>query len=124
MIKVEMTEISSRLGDFTIIKMGQTVLISQCDTRMKILAALSKGPLTSEQLARKIQVSYSCVMDHIDFLERLGVVQALSKRSDEGRRRIYFHLKEDPLEGIEELFMTTKTVRARERKSPLEAVPL
>jgi DNA-binding transcriptional ArsR family regulator len=122
MIQVEMTEVSSRLGDFTVIKMGQTVLISQCDTRMKILAALSKGPLTSEQLARKIRVSYSCVMDHVDFLERLGVVRALSKRSDEGRRRTYFHLNEDPLGGIEELFLTTKTGRVRQGSSPLKAV--
>jgi len=106
MIKVKMAEVETRLGNFTIIKMGQTVLISPCDTRMKILEALSKGPLTSERLARKIGVSYSCVMDHMDFLETLGIVKALSKRPDEGRRRIYFHLSEDPLEGIEQLFMT------------------
>ena len=105
MIKVKMAELETRLGNFTIIKMGQTVLISPCDTRMKILEALSKGPLTSERLARKIDVSYSCVMDHMDFLETLGVVKALSKRPDEGRRRIYFHLSEGPLEGIERLFM-------------------
>ena len=122
MVKVKMAEVSSRLGNFTIIKMGQTVLISPCDTRMKILEALSKGPLTSERLARKIGVSYSCVMDHMDFLETLGVVKALSKRPDEGRRRIYFHLNEDPLEGIEELFLTTKTGRARQGSSPLRAV--
>jgi DNA-binding transcriptional ArsR family regulator len=114
MIQVEMREVSSRLGAFTIIKMGQTILISPCDTRMKILATLSKGPLTSEQLARKIHVSYSCVMDHMDFLERLGVVKALSKRLGEGRRRIYFHLNEDPLEGIEELFLATKPGRGRQ----------
>ena len=106
MIKVKMAEIETRLGNFTIIKMGQAVLISPCDTRMKILQALSKGPLTSEGLARKIGVSYSCVMDHMDFLETLGVVKALSKRPGEGRRRIYFHLSEDPLEGIEQLFIT------------------
>jgi len=122
MVKVKMAEVSSRLGNFTIIKMGQTVLISPCDTRMKILEALSKGPLTSERLARKIGVSYSCVMDHMDFLETLGVVKALSKRPGEGRRRIYFHLSEDPLEGIEELFLTTRTGRIRERGSPLRAV--
>jgi predicted ArsR family transcriptional regulator len=122
MVKVKMAAISSRLGNFTIIKMGQTVLISPCDTRMKILEALSKGPLTSERLARKIGVSYSCVMDHMDFLETLGVVKALSKRPEEGRRRIFFHLNEDPLEGIEELFLTTKTGRARLGSSSLKAV--
>jgi predicted ArsR family transcriptional regulator len=122
MTTVEMTEVSSRLGIFTVIKMGQAVLISPCDTRMKILEALSNGPLTSEQLAQKIEVSYSCVMDHMDFLETLGVVKALSKRRNEGRRRIYFHLSENPLEGIEELFLTTKTGRVREGKSHLKAV--
>jgi predicted ArsR family transcriptional regulator len=124
MVRVKTMEVSSRLGDFTIIKVGQAVLISPCDTRMKILEALSKGPLTSERLARKIGVSYSCVMDHMDFLETLGVVKALSKRPDEGRRRIYFHLNENPLEGIEELFLTTKTARARQGGSPLKAVPV
>ena len=124
MIKVKMAEVGTRLGNFTIIKMGQTVLISPCDTRMKILEALSKGPLTSERLARKIGVSYSCVMDHMDLLETLGVVKALSERPDEGRRRIYFHLSENPLEGIEELFLTTKAGRVRERSSPLKAVPI
>jgi predicted transcriptional regulator len=106
MLKVKMAEVESRLGNFTIIKMGQTVIISPCDTRMKILEALSTEPLTSEELARKTHVSYSCVMDHMDFLERLGVVKATLKRNGGGRRRIYFHLNEDPLEGIEELFLT------------------
>jgi hypothetical protein len=49
-------------------------------------------------------------------------VKALSKRPDEGRRRIYFHLNEDPLEGIEELFLTTKTGRVRQGSSPIKAV--
>jgi predicted ArsR family transcriptional regulator len=123
MIKVEMTEVSSRLGDFAVIKMGQTILISQCDTRMKILAALSKGPLTSEQLARKSRVSYSCAMDHIDFFERLGVVKAHLKKSNEGRRRVYFSLNENPLAGIEELFMT-KANRNRARHNSLETIAL
>jgi len=106
MLKVKMAEVESRLGSFSIIKIGQTVIISPCDTRTKILEVLAKGPSTSEELAQKIGVSYSCVMDHMDFLETLGVVKALSKRPDEGRRRIYFHLSENPLEGIEQLFMT------------------
>jgi DNA-binding transcriptional ArsR family regulator len=105
MIKVEMTEVSSRLGNFTVIKMGQTVLISPCDTRMKILAALADGELTSEEITRQTGVTYSTVMDHMDFLERLGVVKTSLKR-DGGRRRIHFGLSEDPLEGIEELFLT------------------
>ncbi len=106
MIQVEMREVSSRLGEFTVIKMGQTILISQCDTRMKIIEALSKGALTGEQVAKKIRVSYSAVMDHMEFLEKLGLVRATLKKPEEGRRKIYFHLNENPLEGIEELFMT------------------
>jgi DNA-binding transcriptional ArsR family regulator len=104
-MKVKMTEVSSRLGNFTVIKMGEAVLISQCDTRMKILAALADAELTSEQITRETGVSYSTVMDHMDCLERLGVVKA-SLRRDGGRRRIHFSLNEDPLEGIEELFLT------------------
>jgi DNA-binding transcriptional ArsR family regulator len=118
MLKVKMAEVESRLGSFSIIQIGQTVIISPCDTRTKILEALSKGPLTSERLARKIGVSYSCVMDHMDFLETLGVVKALSKRPEEGRRRIYFHLSEDPLEGIEQLFMTAPR-NGRGRSTPI-----
>lgn len=113
MIKVKMAEVSSRLGEFTIIKIGQAVLISPCDTRMKILEALCKEPMTSEELARKTRVSYSCVMDHMDFLEKLGVVRATLMRNEDGRRRIYFHMSEDPLEAIEELFLTTKPSRVR-----------
>ena len=105
MIKVKMTEVSSRLGNFTVIKLGQTVLISPCDTRMKILAALANGALTSDEITKETGVSYSTVMDHMDFLERLGVVGTTLKR-DGGRRRMYFSLNEDPLEGIEELFLT------------------
>jgi DNA-binding transcriptional ArsR family regulator len=105
MIKVKMTEVSSRLGNFTVIKMGQTVLISKCDTRMKILAALANGQLTSEEITRGTGVAYSTVMDHMDCLERLGVVKTTLKRAG-GRRRIYFGLNEDPMEGIEELFLT------------------
>jgi predicted ArsR family transcriptional regulator len=122
MIKVEMTEVSSRLGCFSVIKVGQTILVSQCDTRTKILAALSMGPLTSEQLVRKVRVSYSCVMDHMEFFERLGLVRAIGKRSHEGRRRIYYHLNENPLEAIEELFLATKTSRVRQGSSPLKTV--
>jgi len=106
MVKVKMAEVSSRLGNFTIIKMGQTVLISPCGTRMKILEALSRGPMTGEELVGETDVSYSCVMDHMDFFEKLGIVNATLKRNGGGRRRICFHLNEDPLEGIEQLFMT------------------
>lgn len=103
MVSVKMTELSSRLGNFSVIKLGDTVLITPCDTRMKIVGALSRGPLTSEEIMREASVSYSTVMDHLDFLEKLGVVTTCLKR-DGGRRRIHFCLNENPLESIEELF--------------------
>jgi DNA-binding transcriptional ArsR family regulator len=112
MMNVKMTEVQSRLGSFCIIKINQAVLISPCDTRMKILEALANGAMTSEEITEEIGVSYSCVMDHMDLLERLGVVETTLRR-DGGRRRIYFGLSESPLRGIEELFATAaKTKRA------------
>jgi DNA-binding transcriptional ArsR family regulator len=113
MLQVKAAEVSSRLGEFTLIQLGQTVFIGQCDTRMKILVALAEGPLTSEEMRQKLHISYSAVMDHMDFLERIGLVKATlvrreakRRRNGKGRRRITFHLNENPLEGIEQLFMT------------------
>ena len=104
-LKVQMTEMKSRFGWVAIIKVGQAVLITPCDARTKILGALSNGELTSEAITEETGVSYSCVMDHLDLLERLGVVKATLKRADGKRRRIHFHLNENPLDGIEALFM-------------------
>lgn len=106
MTQVEMTVMKSRLGKFCVIKMGQTVLISPCGTRMKILEALSKRALTGEELANEMSVSYSCVMDHMEFFEKLGIVRVSRRKSEEGRRKIHFHLSENPMEGIQELFVT------------------
>lgn len=114
MLKVKMTEVSSRLGNFTVIKMGQTVLISPCDKRMKILAALANAARTGEELTKETGLSYSTVMDHMELLERLGVVEtSLKREEDKGRRKICFSLKEDPLEGIEELFVAKKPNKTR-----------
>jgi DNA-binding transcriptional ArsR family regulator len=118
--KVEIAEMKSRFGLVAVIKVGQAVLITPCDTRIKILEALSNGELTSEAIAEATGASYSCVMDHIDLLERLGVVNSVLRRNG-GRRRVYFHLSENPLEGIEELFLS-KEGRVREGSSPLKAV--
>jgi DNA-binding transcriptional ArsR family regulator len=120
MLKVRVTEISSRLGDFTVIKLGQAVLISRCDTRMKILAALADGELTGDEITRETGVTYSTVMDHMDFLEKLGVVEASLKRDGEGgRRRICFSLNEDPLQSIEELFQNDQAVQ----EAQVDSVP-
>jgi len=107
MVRVKTTEVSSRLGKFTVIKLGQTVLISPCDKRMKIVAALAESDMTGDEIQRETGLSYSAVMDHMELLERLGVVETSLKRDENGgRRRICFSLKENPLEGIEELFLT------------------
>ncbi len=111
-LKVEMTEMTSRFGKVAIIKVGQAVLITPCDTRIKILQALSNGELTSEAIAEETGASYSCVMDHIDLLERLGVVKSILRRNG-GRRRVYFHLSENPLENIETLFLTASKSNGR-----------
>lgn len=114
MVRVKTTEVSSRLGKFTIIKLGQAVLISPCDKRMKILAALGTSDMTGDEIEKVTGLSYSAVMDHMELLERLGVVEASLKRDeDSGRRKICFSLKEDPLEGIEELFVSKKNGRTR-----------
>jgi hypothetical protein len=105
MIQVKVTEMKSRFGLVAVIKVGRAVLITPCDSRIKILGALSNGELTSEAIAEATGASYSCVMDHIDLLEKLGVVKSVLRRNG-GRRRVYFHLSEDPLEGIENLFLT------------------
>lgn len=122
MTQLEMTEVKSRLGCFAVIKLGQMVLVSPCDTRMKILQALSKKASTGEELAEEMDMSYSCIMDHMELLENLRIVTVSRKRSEEGegRRKIHFHLSDDPLEGIEELFMaSTKTDVSGEPTEPL-----
>lgn len=101
--KVKMTEISSRLGNFSLIKMGGAVFITPCDTRMKIIGALARGEMTSEEVTAKTGAAYSTVMDHMDVLERVGIVTTHLRRNG-GRRRMYFRLSEEPLEMIEELF--------------------
>jgi DNA-binding transcriptional ArsR family regulator len=131
MLQVRTTEVSSRLGDFTLIKLGEAVLISQCDTRMKILKALAEGPLTSEELRQKLRISYSSVMDHMEFFETIGLVKPILATRDrnqkrngkkKGRRRITFHLNENPLERIEELFMTAPR-NGRGRSTSTASVP-
>ena len=105
-IRVEMRRMKTRLGKFAVIKVGQAILITPCDTRMRILEVLSNGEQTSEEITKETGVTYSCVMDHMDLLEQLGVVKTMLKR-DGGRRRIYFHLNEDLRDGIDNLFQAT-----------------
>lgn len=100
---VQVKEISSRLGNFCLIRIGKTLLLTPCDTRMKIIQALARQDMTADELSRAVEAAYSTVMDHMDVLERAGVVTSLLKRH-EGKRRIYFRLNEEPARHMQEIF--------------------
>lgn len=82
------------MGSFCIIEVGDYKLVTPCDTRVKILQSLSKSDMTADDLARETGASYSTVMDHMDLLERIGIVEAYLRKSESenGRRRICFKL--------------------------------
>jgi len=82
------------MGSFCVIEFGEYKLVTPCDTRVKILQALSKSDRTADDLAKETGASYSTVMDHMDLLERIGIVEAYLKKgdSDNGRRKICFKL--------------------------------
>src|SRR5579885_563924 len=89
-------EVKSRLGNFCIVELEGTKLITPCDTRVRIIQALSQEDKTAEDLSKDIGASYSTIMDHMDLLEKVGLVEAYLKKSREefGRRRICFKLVE------------------------------
>jgi predicted transcriptional regulator len=91
---MKVREISSRMGSFCIIELGEFKLITPCDTRVRILESLSKSDKTADDLSKETGASYSTIMDHMDLLERIGIVEAYLKKgqSDNGRRRICFKL--------------------------------
>ncbi len=82
------------MGSFCVIEISGFKLVTPCDTRVKILESLSKSDKTADDLAKETGASYSTVMDHMDLLERIGIVEAYLKKgmSDNGRRRICFKL--------------------------------
>jgi predicted transcriptional regulator len=94
--KVRVKEVKSRLGNFCIVELEGTKLITPCDTRVRIIQALSQEDKTAEDLSKDIGASYSTIMDHMDLLEKVGLVEAYLKKSREefGRRRICFKLVE------------------------------
>ena len=93
---MKVKEITSRMGSFCVIELGDFKLVTPCDTRVKILQSLSKSDMTADDLARETGASYSTIMDHMDLLERIGVVEAYLRKGDSeyGRRRICFKLVE------------------------------
>ncbi len=100
---VRVRSINSRLGSFCVIKIGDTLFLTPCDTRMKLIQSLGREDMTAEQLARATDAAYSTVMDHMDVLERLGIVDSFIRREG-GRRRIHFRLNEEPAEHVLKLF--------------------
>ncbi|MGI0090497.1 MAG: ArsR/SmtB family transcription factor [Nitrososphaerales archaeon] len=75
-------------------EVGGFKLITPCDTRVKILESLSDSDKAADDLAKETGASYSTVMDHMDLLERIGIVEAYLKKgeTENRRRRIYFKL--------------------------------
>lgn len=92
---MKVREITSRMGNFCIVEFGQFKLVTPCDTRVRILQSLSQREMTADDLSKDIGTSYSTIMDHMDLLEKAGMVQSfLRKAEGEGRRRICFKLVE------------------------------
>jgi predicted ArsR family transcriptional regulator len=92
---LKVKEISSRMGSFCVIEIGDYKLITPCDTRVKILESLSESDKTADDLAKETGASYSTIMDHMDLLERIGIVEAYLRKGESeknGRRRICFKL--------------------------------
>jgi predicted transcriptional regulator len=94
---LKVREISSRMGSFCVIELGGYKLVTPCDTRVKILQALARTDLTADDLAKETGASYSTVMDHMDLLERIGIVEAYLRKgsSENGRRKICFKLAQE-----------------------------
>ncbi|MDA4110958.1 MAG: winged helix-turn-helix domain-containing protein, partial [Thaumarchaeota archaeon] len=91
---LKVKEISSRMGQFCVIEISGFKLVTPCDTRVKILQALEDSDRTADDLAKEVGASYSTVMDHMDLLERIGIVEAYLKKgqAEVGRRKICFRL--------------------------------
>ena len=95
MPKVEVSEVSTRLGKFCVIKLGSHVFLTPCDTRLKIIQALALKEMNAEEISGQVGAAYSTVMDHMDVLEKLSLVTSFLKRDEGRRRKIYFKLRED-----------------------------
>jgi predicted ArsR family transcriptional regulator len=87
------------MGQFCIIEISGYKLVTPCDTRVKILQALEENDRTADDLAKEVGASYSTVMDHMDLLERIGIVEAYLKKgqAEVGRRKICFRLSTEKL---------------------------
>jgi predicted ArsR family transcriptional regulator len=91
---MRITEVKSRMGAFCVIEMSGFKLVTPCDTRVKILRSLFESNKTADDLSKQVGASYSTIMDHMDLLERIGIVEAYLRKGDSetGRRKICFKL--------------------------------
>ena len=103
MPKVQVKEVSTRLGNFCVIKLGSAIFLTPCDTRLKIIKAIASKEMSAEEISNKVGAAYSTIMDHMDVLEKLGLVLCSLKR-DDGRRKIYFKLNNNPERWAQSIF--------------------
>lgn len=103
MSKVQVKEISTRLGKFCVIKLGSAMFLTPCDTRLRIIKAVASKGMNAEEISTKVGAAYSTVMDHMDVLEKLGLVTCSLKRG-EGRRKIYFKLNSNSKQWARTIF--------------------
>lgn len=83
------------MGSFCIVEVGQYKLVTPCDTRVNIISCLEKKKaMTADDIAKEIGASYSTVMDHMDLLEKVGIVEPFLRKieGEVGRRKICFRL--------------------------------
>jgi predicted transcriptional regulator len=91
---VKVTQIKSRMGAFCVVEVGTYKLVTPCDTRVRIIESLAERELTADDLAKETGASYSTVMDHMDLLEKVGLVESFLRKieGENGRRKICFRL--------------------------------
>ena len=82
------------MGAFCVVEVGSYKLVTPCDNRVRIIAALEEKEMTADDIAKEIGASYSTVMDHMDLLEKIGVVETFLRKveGENGRRKICFRL--------------------------------
>ena len=63
------------------------------DTRRKILSSLADEPMYFNQLSKEVNIGQQAMLRHLDSLERAGLIEAYSERSDFGApNRKYYKL--------------------------------
>jgi len=107
MSRVLTKDIHCHLGKFCLLKMGNIVLFTSCDTRVKIINVLSGEEMTADELARSTGTAYSTIIDHMEILEKIGIVISFLKQRG-GRRRIHFRLNEKASESVDKILRSNR----------------